>query len=107
MQREFFTSAVAEKSRIAINSSNRGYLGHGQARMHGAEKHDQKEVFFWGAELPENHPHRQANLPLCGPNQWPEIPADFKQSVLDYATAIASLGNRLLRTIAIALDTLA
>jgi len=104
IQCEFFNSAQSEKSRIAINSSNRGYLGHGQARMHGAKKHDQKEVFFWGAELSENHPHRQANLPLCGPNQWPDMPAGFKQSVLDYATAIASLGNRLLRTIAIALD---
>jgi len=104
MQHEFFNSATAEKERIAINSTNRGYLGHGQARMHGAEKHDQKEVFFWGAELAENHPHRQANLPLCGPNQWPDSPAGFKQSVLDYATAIATLGNHLLEAVALALD---
>ena len=83
VQGEFFNSATAEKERIAINSTNRGYLGHGQARMHGAEKHDQKEVFFWGAELAESHPHRKANLPLCGPNQWPDTPAGFKQSVLD------------------------
>ena len=33
-QRDFFNLSVAQKERIAINSSNRGYLGHGQARMH-------------------------------------------------------------------------
>ena len=104
MQRDFFNLSVAQKEQIAINSSNRGYLGHGQARMHGAEKHDQKEVFFWGAELAHNHPHRLANIPLCGPNQWPDTPDGFKQSVLDYAAAIAKLGNQLLRALAIALD---
>jgi len=103
-QRVFFSQSLEQKRQININGYNRGYLGQGEARMHGAQKHDQKEVFFWGAELADDHPHRLAGLALCGPNQWPEQPASFKQTVLDYTGAIAHLGERLLQAIALALN---
>lgn len=104
LQRAFFSQPIEQKKQININSHNRGYLGQGEARMHGAKKHDQKEVFFWGAELADDHPHRLADLPLCGPNQWPNEPVNFKQTVLEYAAAVAQLGERLLQAIALALD---
>lgn len=103
-QVEFFDSADANKNAISINANNRGYLGQGMAKMHGAKRHDQKEVFFWGAELAEDHPDRVNQLPLCGPNQWPDEPEGFRTAVLDYADAIRSTGDQLLRAIARALS---
>lgn len=103
-QRDFFTQAPEIKQQVAINTDNRGYLGQGEARMHGAKKHDQKEVFFWGAELAEDHPDRVNGLPLCGANQWPSQPADFTEAVQSYAGEIARLGNLLLKAIALALE---
>ena len=102
-QLAFFALPDSEKSKIAINQHNRGYLGPGKARMHGAKKHDQKEVFFWGAELAEDHPDRVAGLPLCGPNQWPDHPAGFRDAVLQYAHEIGECGNRLLKAMAVSL----
>lgn len=103
-QRDFFAQAPEIKQQVAINTDNRGYLGQGEARMHGAKKHDQKEVFFWGAELAEDHPDRVNGLPLCGANQWPSQPADFTEAVQSYAGEIARLGNLLLKAIALALE---
>ena len=102
-QRRFFAQDVSVKSAVAINASNRGYLASGMARMHGAVNHDQKEVFFWGAELDENHPDRRDGIPLCGANQWPDLDG-FRDAVLSYADGIQQLGNRLLAAIALSLD---
>lgn len=103
LQRQFFELSTDEKRSVAINQVNRGYLGHGEARMHGARKHDQKEVFFWGNDLPMEHPQVVAGLPLCGPNRWPSNPNAFKAAVLDYSKAAAELGNYLLGCIALSL----
>lgn len=103
VQREFFALPLSEKKKIAISQHNRGFLGQGEARMHGALNHDQKEVFFWGAELEPTHPDILANIPLCGPNQWPSQPTDFSKTVLEYASAIQRAGNRLLKAIAVSL----
>lgn len=103
LQRAFFRLPVDSKRRVAINDLNRGYLGQGEARMHGAKQHDQKEVFFWGSDLAADHPDRVNKVPMCGANQWPDEPQGFEQAVLAYAGEISSLGDRLLEAIAIAL----
>lgn len=103
VQREFFALPLPEKKKVAISKLNRGYLGQGEARMHGARNYDQKEVFFWGAELKSTHPDVLANIPLCGPNQWPVQPAEFKKTVLEYANKIHRVGNLLLKAIAVSL----
>lgn len=102
-QRAFFALPADAKNTVAINQDNRGYLATGKARMHGALAHDQKEVFFWGAELDENHPDRRDGIPLCGANLWPDVLPAFRQSVLDYAAAINAVGDRLLEAIAASL----
>jgi isopenicillin N synthase-like dioxygenase len=99
-QQAFFGLPIEVKSQSAINADNRGYLASGMAKMHGAMQHDQKEVFFWGAELEPGHPLRQQQVPLCGPNNWPERPVDFKEAVLAYSEQIRAIGNALLRAIA-------
>lgn len=103
VQKDFFSLSTAQKNICAISRDNRGYLASGMAKMHGAKEHDQKEVFFWGAELDNKHPLRVQNAPLCGPNLWPEDPGDFRSSVLNYSMHIQKIGNALLRAIAVSL----
>ena len=103
-QRDFFNLPLEVKNQSAINTDNRGYLASGMAKMHGAQQHDQKEVFFWGAELDPNHPLRQQKTPLCGPNNWPESPTNFKAAVLAYSEQIRTIGNTVLRAIAHSLN---
>jgi len=102
-QRSFFAQSVAQKSEIAIDVNNRGYLAEGMAQMHGAVRRDQKEVFFWGREADHTDPDVIAGLPLCGPNQWPEL-TGFQDAVLSYSSMIQSIGDKLLETIAVSLD---
>ncbi len=101
-QRAFFRSKISEKKQISIDSNNRGYLAHGMAQMHGAVRKDQKEVFFWGRDAGVNDPDVVAGLPLCGPNQWPDI-EDFRQAVNDYSKMVELVGNKLLQIVAVAL----
>ncbi|MFK7891416.1 MAG: isopenicillin N synthase family dioxygenase [Granulosicoccus sp.] len=103
-QRAFFALTPEQKNQVTINRDNRGYLSSGMAKMHGAKAHDQKEVFFWGAELPENHPQLLNNVPLCANNQWPQQISHFRKAVLDYAAMINFIGNALLRAIAHCLE---
>ncbi len=101
-QRSFFAQSVARKSEISIDLNNRGYLAEGLAQMHGAVRRDQKEVFFWGREADSNDPDVINGLPLCGPNQWPEL-AGFQNAVLDYSAMIQSIGDKLLQIVAVSL----
>lgn len=103
-QHAFFGLPLDIKNQSAINTDNRGYLASGMAKMHGAKQHDQKEVFFWGAELEPEHTLRQQKVALCGPNNWPELPAEFKVAVLAYSEQIRTIGNALLRAIAHSLN---
>jgi len=102
-QRTFFALPDDIKKESAIDEHNRGYLASGMAKMHGAKEHDQKEVFFWGAELPDDHPLRVNNAPLSGPNNWPTQAPGFREAVLAYSEVIRSIGDALLQAIAISL----
>ena len=100
-QRRFFEYPAEQKARISINQYNRGYLASGMAKMHGAKNHDQKEVFFWGAELDTEHPYVVEQIPLCGPNQWPDFAPKFEPTISSYSAAIKSTGDKLLEAIAL------
>lgn len=103
-QNTFFGLNFVEKNRIAIDKNNRGYLAQGMAQMHGAARSDQKEVFFWGREADTTDPDVIAGLPLCGPNQWPEVEG-FRQAINDYSTFIQTIGDKLLQIVAVALGS--
>ena len=98
-QRLFFSLSLEQKSAISIDQNNRGYLGLGKARMHGARRPDQKEVFFWGREAGLDDPDVVANIPLCGPNQWPAELPDFRSAVENYSAYIREVGDTILRII--------
>ena len=101
--REFFAQSTADKKSIAINQYNRGYLGPGEARMHGATRTDQKEVFFWGPDLTDDDPDLLAGIPLCGPNRWPDAPTGFRDHVIKYANGVQRIGEKVLKAFALSL----
>jgi isopenicillin N synthase-like dioxygenase len=103
-QRLFFAQSQGLKEAIAIDQNNRGYLGMGKAKMHGAKRTDQKEVFFWGREAGPDDPDVRANVPLCGPNQWPQALPGFRSAVEDYSAYIRAIGDQILQIIAHSLD---
>lgn len=103
-QRAFFAQSIEQKNAITINHDNRGYLASGMSKMHGSTTHDQKEVFFWGTDLPDKHPYLINKTPLCANNQWPEQLANFRTAVLEYASMIKQIGDALLRAIAHSLN---
>lgn len=103
ISRQFFAEPDVQKRQIAINQHNRGYLGPGEARMHGAANTDLKEVFFWGRDLADDDPDVLAGIPLCGPNQWPSAPEGFRERVMAYAEAVGRTGDLLLQAIAVSL----
>jgi len=102
VQRSFFTLTSRQKSDVAIDINNRGYLAEGMAQMHGAVRKDKKEVFFWGREADSGDPDVIAGLPLCGPNQWPSV-EDFRDAVNAYSDVVQVIGGKLLQIIATAL----
>ena len=102
VQRSFFTLTSRQKSDVAIDINNRGYLAEGMAQMHGAVRKDKKEVFFWGREADSGDPDVIAGLPLCGPNQWPSV-EHFQDAVNAYSDVVKVIGDKLLQIIATAL----
>jgi len=102
-QRLFFAQSLDRKETISIDQNNRGYLGLGQAQMHGAKRTDQKEVFFWGREAGPDDPDVIDKVPLCGANQWPAELPDFRSALEGYTTYIREVGDKILQIIAIAL----
>lgn len=91
--REFFALPVDVKQRIAMSSGGkawRGYFRVGDELTSG--KPDQKEGLYFGRELPADDPAVRAGTPLHGPNLFPEQPPALRAAVLDYMTALTSLG---------------
>lgn len=99
----FFALPAEAKAAIAVNQINRGFLAQGNAVMYGAAEPDQKEIFFWGAELAADDPDVLAGRPLCGPNQWPPAMPELKDEIWPYYQAVCGVGRQVLRAIAASL----
>ena len=75
------------------------------ATRHPGRAPDLKESYDVGVDLPLDHPTVAADLPLHGPNQWPE-PAEapgFREASEEYFDAASELGQRLLGLFALSL----
>jgi isopenicillin N synthase-like dioxygenase len=95
--REFFDQDVAEKLKIRMALAGpawRGYFPVGDELTSGEP--DRKEGLYFGAELPPGPP-------LQGPNLFPDRPAGFRETVLEYMTVMTDLGHRLVAAIALSL----
>jgi polar amino acid transport system ATP-binding protein len=78
----------------------RGYFPLGGELTSG--RPDWKEGLYLGTELPATHPLVQAKTPVHGPNLFPDVPG-FRETILDYMTAVTQLGHRLMEGIALSL----
>ena len=63
----FFALPEEQKSTIAIDTTQRGWMRTGMATMDGAATYDLKEVFFWGYDIGSDHPDIVAGRP----RSWP------------------------------------
>jgi len=100
LSQRFFALNVSTKMQITMSRGGRAWRGYfpvGDELTSG--KPDQKEGLYFGAELAEDHPDVVAETPLHGRNLFPDIPG-FRDTVLDYITALAAVGHRLMAALA-------
>ncbi|WP_181703063.1 isopenicillin N synthase family dioxygenase [Chthonobacter albigriseus] len=100
----FFSLPHEEKMKvyIGLSDNHRGYVPPGEEGF-DSQKPDSKEGFDLAIDLPSDHPAVVAGTPMCGANQWPDLPG-FREDVTAYYEAAMSLGRRLARALAVALD---
>ena len=102
--RRFFARPDAEKARIAMTRGGRAWRGWfpvGGELTSG--RPDLKEGVYFGAELAADHPLVRAGTPLHGPNLFPDDRPALRDAVLRWMDAMTSLGQTLLRGMALAL----
>lgn len=103
--RDYFALPATIKAEHPVNTSQRGWMATGVARLEGSKTHDLKEIFFWGPETWAPRLNEQKKLDsLIAENLWPDatFPA-LKQTLLPYYDAINTVGHRLLSAIALGL----
>lgn len=101
--RAFFKSDASAKQAVNMNAtgSNRGWGGSGSEQVDPEANPDYKEVFDCGVELPKDDPF--ARLPVYAPNQWPNVPDGFQQTIESYFTAARATALDLLQGISVAI----
>lgn len=103
--RDFFTMPETMKSSVAVDTSQRGWMKSGMSTMEGAATHDLKEVFFWGTEVPPDHPDLLAGKPMVAENKWPDaVLPQLRSELTPYYTAVCSIGRKVLTAIAAGFD---
>ncbi|MCE9623449.1 MAG: isopenicillin N synthase family oxygenase [Actinomycetia bacterium] len=96
---EFFALPEAEKAKVSMavgGTAWRGWFPLGGELTSGVP--DRKEGYYYGAELPPDP------RPMHGRNIWPTRPAGMQRAVTDWMAAMESLGQRLLRLMAVGLN---
>ena len=101
-QRQFFALPLEDKCSILADENNRGYtpiLDETLDPAHSTQG-DAKEGLYYGREIPTNSP--EAQLPLHGPNQWPDqsLLPNYRETTETYMAAVEDLGFRMLPIIA-------
>lgn len=98
MTQAFFAQPLAYKQQFhqAGQGGARGYTAFGTEIAKDADKHDLKEFWHVGRELPEGHPYR-AVMPA---NVWPDTPEGFRETFTALFAEFDRVGARLLAAIA-------
>ena len=103
VSRIFFSQDLKTKLDLRMEKGGRAWRGYfpvGGELTSG--KPDLKEGLYFGAELDAEHPLVKSGTPMHGPNLFPDI-APFRETVLEYMTAMTGLGHTLMRGIALSL----
>jgi isopenicillin N synthase-like dioxygenase len=104
LSRRFFAQDVELKMEIPMARGGRAWRGYfpvGDELTSGQP--DLKEGIYFGAELGEDHPMARAGAPMHGPNLFPSNTPEFRETVLEYLSAMTELGHTLMRGIALSL----
>ncbi len=104
LSRRVFALPLETKLEIRMELGGRAWRGYfpvGDELTSG--KPDVKEGLYFGAELGEDDPRVRAGVPLHGPNLFPSAIAGFRETVLDYMSALTGLGHALMRGVALSL----
>jgi isopenicillin N synthase-like dioxygenase len=96
--KDFFALPDAVKRRYHVQggAGQRGYVPFGMEAAKGADKVDLKEFWHVGRELSEGHRYR----PMMPHNLWPSEVSTFRHDVYGLYTALDTLGQELLVSIA-------
>ncbi len=105
LSQAFFALPEAEKLKIDITRSanHRGYGRMKAEQLDPERPGDIKETFDMGLNLPAGHPLIGPDRPLYGPNQYPQVPADFQQKMERHYWDMLELGKTVLSALAMAL----
>lgn len=101
----FFELDESTKDRIAMRHGGaawRGWFPVGDELTAGVP--DDKEGLYFGTELDADDPRVRARLPLHGPNQFPDEPADLAEVVLEWMARVTDVGRAVLAGIAVSFD---
>lgn len=96
--KDFFALPDAVKRRYHVQggAGQRGYVPFGMEAAKGADKVDLKEFWHVGRELTEGHRYR----PMMPHNLWPSEVSTFHEDVYGLYTALDTLGQELLVSMA-------
>ena len=104
LSRQFFAQDLNTKMQLRMSLGGRAWRGYfrvGDELTSG--RPDQKEGLYFGAELAADHPLVRAATPMHGPNLFPTGLTGFRETVLEYMTALTRLGHRLMAGLALSL----
>ena len=104
LSRRFFSQDLEKKLGIRMEKGGRAWRGYfpvGGELTSG--KPDLKEGLYFGAELGADDPLVRSGTPMHGPNLFPENIPLFRETVLEYMTAMTRLGHALMEGIALSL----
>lgn len=107
--KRFCALPLERKLEIKIDQNQRGYIQPKGTLIRHSQYHDNttfdlNETTVFATEFAEDDPNHLAGRQFYGRNQWPSDLPGFQETVLEYMTAMESLGRKLLPLWALALD---
>ncbi len=110
MSKRFFALDEGEKAKLKIDKNFRGYLAFAgstivTSSVEEVSKPNQSESLFFMHEVAQDDPRALAELPLQGPNQWPDesLLPGFRDTIEAYVDAMTVLGRKMAAAISISL----
>jgi isopenicillin N synthase-like dioxygenase len=104
LSRRFFAQDLDTKMEIHMERGGRAWRGYFPVggEMTSGEP-DMKEGIYFGTELPDDHPLVRQGTPLHGANLFPSHIPEFRETVLQYMTAMTALGQTIMAGVAMSL----
>jgi isopenicillin N synthase-like dioxygenase len=104
LSRQFFAEPLEKKLAIRMELGGLAWRGYFPVRGElTSGRPDLKEGLYFGAELAKDHPRVAAGTPLHGRNLFPDLPG-FRETVLEYMSAMTGLGHALMDGFSLSLD---